>query len=122
MVSTLAGTRAQLECKVEASPRSVNYWVKMGAKQRELSVNPGGRFSVLDIDENSYTQRMILNIEEVRSKDFGTYACVSRNSLGEVRTNVQLQGMNNRYKPNRLNIKGQKFKNQSFFIECIFFI
>ena len=92
LVSTLAGTRAQLECKVEASPRSVNYWVKMGAKQRELSVNPGGRFSVLDIDENSYTQRMILNIEEVRSKDFGTYACVTRNSLGEVRTSVQLQG------------------------------
>ena len=91
----MAGSRAELECKVEASPRSVNYWVKIGAKQRELSVNPGGRFSVLDIDENSYTQRMVLSIEEVRSKDFGTYACVTRNSLGEVRTTVQLQGQTN---------------------------
>ena len=91
----MAGSSAQLECRVEASPRSVNYWVKIGAKQRELSVNPGGRIGVLDIDENSYTQRMILNIEEVRSKDFGTYACVTRNSLGEVRTAVQLQGENN---------------------------
>ena len=92
MVSTIAGSSASLECKVEASPRSVNYWVKIGAKNRELPVNPGGRFRTEDINENSYTQKMVLKIEEVRSKDFGTYACVSRNSLGEVRTNVQLQG------------------------------
>ena len=92
MVSTIAGSSASLECKVEASPRSVNYWVKIGAKNRELPVNPGGRFRTEDINENSYTQKMVLKIEEVRSKDFGTYACVSRNSLGEVRTSVQLQG------------------------------
>ena len=97
MVSTIAGSRATLECKVEASPRSVNYWVKLGAKNREMQVNPGGRFRTEDINENSYTQKMVLNIDEVRTKDFGTYICVSRNSLGEVRTNVQLQGKNQKY-------------------------
>merc|ERR1719490_73334 len=36
---------------------------------------------------------MVLTIETVRQKDFGTYACVVRNSLGEVRRTVQLQEM-----------------------------
>ena len=94
LVSTIAGSSATLECKVEASPRSVNYWVKLGTKNREMPVNPGGRFRTEDINENSYTQKMVLQIDEVRSKDFGTYQCVSRNSLGDVRTKVQLQGIN----------------------------
>ena len=93
-MSTIAGSSATLECKVEASPRSVNYWVKLGAKNREMPVNPGGRFRTEDINENGYTQKMVLQIDEVRSKDFGTYQCVSRNSLGDVRTKVQLQGIN----------------------------
>ena len=97
MVSTIAGSSATLECKVEASPRSVNYWVKLGAKNREMPVNPGGRFRTEDINENGYTQKMVLQIDEVRSKDFGTYQCVSRNSLGDVRTKVQLQGINQTY-------------------------
>jgi len=95
LVSTAAGTQANMECKVEASPRSVNYWVKLGQgpNAQEMSINPGGRTKIVDIDENSYTQRMILTIENVKSRDFGTYACVTRNSLGEVRRTVQLQEM-----------------------------
>ena len=50
----------------------------------------------MEEQENSYTQRMQLKIEEVNWSDFGTYSCVSRNSLGTVRTNVQLQGDNKR--------------------------
>ena len=96
LVSTAAGTQATVECKVEASPRSVNYWVKLGQGPgaQDLSVNPGGRIRIVDIDENSYTQRMVLTIDNVKAKDFGTYACVTRNSLGEVRRTVQLQGRN----------------------------
>lgn len=95
LVSTAAGTQATIECKVEASPRSVNYWVKLGQGPgaQDLSVNPGGRIRIVDIDENSYTQRMVLTIDNVKAKDFGTYACVTRNSLGEVRRTVQLQEM-----------------------------
>ena len=111
LVSTVTGTQATLECKVirkgdlfelhlfydcplqvEASPRSVNYWVKMLPGGRDKGVNTEGRFTVVEIDENSYTQRMQLKLERVNWSDFGTYSCVSRNSLGTVRTNVQLQG------------------------------
>ena len=35
---------------------------------------------------------MLLTIENTKHKDFGTYACIARNSLGEVRSSVQLQG------------------------------
>merc|ERR1711962_1178265 len=84
-----------MECRVEASPRSVNYWLKIGGGPggEDLPVNPGGRFRSVDINENSYTQNMVLTIENVNVKDFGTYACVTRNSLGEVRKTVQLQEM-----------------------------
>ena len=99
LVSSAAGTQATMECKVEASPRSVNYWVKLGQGPgaQEMPINPGGRVRLVDIDENSYTQRMVLTIENVKSRDFGTYACVTRNSLGEVRRTVQLQGNWNIY-------------------------
>ena len=116
LVSTIAGSSATLECKVEASPRSVNYWVKLGAKNREMPVNPGGRFRTEDINENGYTQKMVLQIDEVRSKDFGTYQCVSRNSLGDVRTKVQLQGINinQTYKYNNKNLKIIKYIKATF--------
>ena len=78
--------------KVEAAPRSVNYWMKLGPDGEEESVTPGRKITIMDIDENSYTQRMVLRMEEVRLRDFGTYICIARNSLGDVRTNVQLQG------------------------------
>ena len=78
--------------QVEAAPRSVNYWMKLGPDGEEESVTPGRKITIMDIDENSYTQRMVLRMEEVRLRDFGTYICIARNSLGDVRTNVQLQG------------------------------
>ena len=117
---TRAGTEATLECKVrsrssdeiatweisrspvdssiitqvEAAPRSVNYWMKVtgGAAKEPEAVNPGRRVSVAEVAENAYTQRMVLRLAEVRARDFGTYICIARNSLGEVRTTVQLQG------------------------------
>ena len=117
---TRAGTEATLECKVrsrscdeivtweisrrpvdssiitqvEAAPRSVNYWMKVtgGAAKEPEAVNPGRRVSVAEVAENAYTQRMVLRLAEVRARDFGTYICIARNSLGDVRVNVQLQG------------------------------
>ena len=47
---------------------------------------------MVELDEKSYSQRMLLTLETVRPRDFGSYACVARNSLGEVRSEVQLQG------------------------------
>ena len=47
---------------------------------------------MVELDENSYSQRILLTLETVRPRDFGSYACVARNSLGEVRSEVQLQG------------------------------
>jgi len=95
LVSTIAGSEATLECKVEASPKSVNYWLKINPNpsQRHISINTVDRFTVEEIVENSYTQRMRLRINDAQTTDFGTYACVARNSLGEVQTNVQLQEM-----------------------------
>ena len=78
--------------QVEAAPRSVNYWMKLGPDGEEESVTPGRKIRIMDIDENAYTQRMVLRMEEVRLRDFGTYICIARNSLGDVRANVQLQG------------------------------
>ena len=66
--------------------------MKLGPDGEEESVTPGRKITIMDIDENAYTQRMVLRMEEVRLRDFGTYICIARNSLGDVRTKVQLQG------------------------------
>ncbi len=41
MISTKLGSTVQLSCSVEASPTSVNYWIKKGGGAREMGEQRG---------------------------------------------------------------------------------
>lgn len=43
--------------------------------------------------ENTYKTKMNLTIVSVKSIDFGTYQCVSKNSLGDTDGTIKLYGM-----------------------------
>lgn len=50
--------------------------------RKEIQSVPGGKYEPVLLD-NAYKVQMKLTISSVSPSDFGTYKCVSRNSLGD---------------------------------------
>ncbi|GAB0091886.1 uncharacterized protein DMENIID0001_067770 [Sergentomyia squamirostris] len=73
-----AGQDVTLECHTEAYPASINYWTT----DRGDMIISGDKFETLSIS-NGYSKYMKLKIRSVGAKDFGSYRCVAKNSLGE---------------------------------------
>lgn len=55
-----------------------------------FSSPPGGRFKFEQEDMLNYKTVMRLTINPVTKNDYGTYKCVSRNSLGETEGSIKL--------------------------------
>jgi hypothetical protein len=55
-----------------------------------FSGEKGGRFIPEYIDMGNYKVVMRLTINSVNKNDFGTYKCVSKNSLGETENNIKV--------------------------------
>ncbi|XP_017794610.1 PREDICTED: lachesin-like [Habropoda laboriosa] len=85
LVGAPLGTDVLLECFVEASPKSINYWVKdnamiISSQQHDVQTTVKSQFEV----------RMALTIRNLQKHDVGTYKCVAKNSLGEVESSIRL--------------------------------
>eukprot|EP00095_Tigriopus_kingsejongensis_P010050 maker-scaffold99_size374999-snap-gene-0.22 protein:Tk10050 transcript:maker-scaffold99_size374999-snap-gene-0.22-mRNA-1 annotation:"PREDICTED: lachesin-like" len=100
IVATRLGTTVKLSCTVEASPQSVNFWVKRSTSAREmgteeevadLPINPSHKFQPLEFKESPYSMLMTLVVKDMRPADLGNYTCVARNSMGSVKGTVSLQ-------------------------------
>ncbi|XP_059081716.1 protein amalgam-like [Tigriopus californicus] len=95
IVATTLGSSVKLSCTVEASPQSVNFWVKRSSSLTEMDqpINPSRRFQPLEFKESDYSILMTLAIKDVRLSDLGNYTCIARNSMGSVKGTVSLQQM-----------------------------
>ncbi|XP_074597455.1 lachesin-like [Brevipalpus obovatus] len=85
LIAASTASQVQLICNTEASPRSISYWTK----DDQGTVAEKDRFS-MKVFERGYKFEMILRISDVQEKDFGTYRCISRNSLGSTEGTIQL--------------------------------
>uniref|UniRef100_A0A1B6ED55 Ig-like domain-containing protein n=2 Tax=Clastoptera arizonana TaxID=38151 RepID=A0A1B6ED55_9HEMI len=74
-----------LECHSEAYPRSINYWTR----EKGDIISHGAKYEPELID-NAYKVHMKLTIKSVNISDFGTYKCVSKNSLGDTDGSIRL--------------------------------
>uniref|UniRef100_T1IZW5 Ig-like domain-containing protein n=1 Tax=Strigamia maritima TaxID=126957 RepID=T1IZW5_STRMM len=74
-----------LECLVEASPRSVNYWTRENGDM----IISSAKYEVLEVGE-SYQVHFKLKIRDLEEKDFGSYNCISKNLLGEAEGQIRL--------------------------------
>ncbi|XP_048505195.1 lachesin isoform X2 [Athalia rosae] len=72
------GQDVTLECHTESFPASINYWTT----ERGDMIVSGEKYEAVSM-ENGYNQYMMLKIRNVSQKDFGSYRCVAKNSLGE---------------------------------------
>ncbi|CAK9833781.1 Ntm [Anthophora retusa] len=78
LVGAQEGQQLTLECHSEAYPKSINYWTR----DKDEIVPQGGKYEPVLLD-NAYKVQMKLTISSVSPSDFGSYKCVSRNSLGD---------------------------------------
>ncbi|KAK0168928.1 hypothetical protein PV327_002684 [Microctonus hyperodae] len=88
LVGAPLGTDVSLECFVEASPKSINYWMK----DNEEMIIASSRRDVQAVFKSSFQVRMLLNIRNLQKQDLGSYRCVAKNSLGSVDVSIRLSG------------------------------
>jgi len=79
------GGNVTLKCRSEAFPASINYWIREGGE----TVTSGGRFKMASVVVDHVT-RMRLEIHRVEARDFTSYKCVAKNSLGETDGKIRL--------------------------------
>ncbi|XP_068081848.1 lachesin [Anabrus simplex] len=85
LVGAHEGQQMTLECHSEAYPKSINYWTR---EHGEI-IAQGGKYEPVLLD-NAYKVHMKLTIRSVGPNDFGSYKCVSKNSLGETDGSIKL--------------------------------
>ncbi|GJQ77103.1 hypothetical protein Trydic_g23673 [Trypoxylus dichotomus] len=85
LVGALVGQEITLECHSEAYPKSINYWTKDGGN----IISHGAKYEPVLVD-NAYKVHMKLMIKSVSNNDYGSYKCVSKNSLGETDGTIKL--------------------------------
>ncbi|XP_065081881.1 lachesin [Ochlerotatus camptorhynchus] len=86
LVGAPLGTDVSIECLVEASPKSINYWVK---DTGEMIVS-SPKYQVQDIPKSLYEIKMTMTVRTIQKEDMGSYRCIAKNSLGEVDSSIRL--------------------------------
>ncbi|XP_078048734.1 lachesin [Augochlora pura] len=84
LVGAPAGTNVTIVCQTEAYPRAMNNW----HLDREMILS-NNKYTT-KITENSYRATMELTISNLQVGDFGSYRCVSKNSLGDTEGSIRL--------------------------------
>ncbi|XP_055303391.1 lachesin-like isoform X2 [Sitodiplosis mosellana] len=82
-----------IECNVEASPKSINYWikdVKDGLVSTGEMIVSSAKYNVQETSLSLYETRMTLTIRRFQKDDIGSYRCIAKNSLGEVDSSIRL--------------------------------
>lgn len=86
LVGAPLNTDVTLECYIESSPKSINYWVKDNNEMLIMS----SKFEVVNTMISSFENRMALTVRKLSPADVGGYRCVAKNSLGEVDSVIRL--------------------------------
>uniref|UniRef100_A0A182RVN5 Ig-like domain-containing protein n=1 Tax=Anopheles funestus TaxID=62324 RepID=A0A182RVN5_ANOFN len=86
LVGAPLGTDVTIECQIEASPKSINYWIK---DTGEMIVS-SPKYQVQDATKSLYEAKMSLTVRSFQKEDVGSYRCIAKNSLGEVDSSIRL--------------------------------
>ncbi|KAF6210795.1 hypothetical protein GE061_013906 [Apolygus lucorum] len=84
LVGAPPGTDVTIECNTEAYPKAISYWVYDG-----VMILPTSKYSS-EVQDSSYRIFMKLTVRNLTARDFGSYRCISKNSLGETEGTIRL--------------------------------
>ncbi|XP_050431798.1 lachesin-like isoform X2 [Adelges cooleyi] len=82
-------TDITLQCYVEASPKSINYWTR---ESGEMIIS-NDKYNMTELTVSYYSAQMRLTIRKLRKSDLGGYKCISKNSIGEAEGNIRVYEM-----------------------------
>ncbi|RLU14912.1 hypothetical protein DMN91_012799 [Ooceraea biroi] len=85
LVGAQEGQQMMLECHSEAYPKSINYWTR----ENNVIIANGDKYEP-SFSDNVYKVHMKLMIRSVAMSDYGSYKCISKNSLGETDGSIKL--------------------------------
>ncbi|XP_023174444.1 lachesin [Drosophila hydei] len=102
LVGAPLGTDVQIECHVEASPKSINYWIK---DTGEMIVS-SSKYHVQEHSQSMYETKMSMIVRKFQKDDVGSYRCIAKNSLGEVDSSIRLYEIPGPNRKNPSNSKG----------------
>ncbi|XP_028041374.1 lachesin-like [Bombyx mandarina] len=86
LIGAPLGTDTTLECYVESSPKSINYWVR---DSNEMVIS-SSKYEVMNTVISSFESRMALTVRRLSEEDIGGYRCVAKNSLGETDSLIRI--------------------------------
>ncbi|XP_031837838.1 neurotrimin [Nomia melanderi] len=100
LVGALEGQELTLKCNSEAYPKSINYWTR----DKDAIVLQGEKYKPILLDD-AYKVEMRLTISSVSQSDFGSYKCVSKNSLGDTDGSIKVYEIISSSKSNNNNTR-----------------
>ncbi|XP_041988937.1 lachesin-like [Aricia agestis] len=101
LVGAKEGDTVYLDCHSEAFPRSINYWTI----NDQIISQTDKRFEVASV-EKGYEVDMRLKIRKVGRTTFGTYSCISKNSLGDTDGTIKLYSLSGKFEEMQYNEVG----------------
>ena len=95
LVGAPLGTEIKLECHIESSPRAIAFWEYNG-----VMVLNTENVTTTERYHSDYKLDSILTIRNLNEKSFGSYKCISKNSLGATDGTIMLYKMEQETEPN----------------------
>ncbi|XP_050420542.1 lachesin-like [Adelges cooleyi] len=86
LVGAPLGTDVTIDCTTESYPRPISYWLFQKVKSMIFSSTKHS----LVLEENGYKTHMKLTIRSLSPEDYGSYKCVTKNSLGEAEGSMRI--------------------------------
>ncbi|XP_050665527.1 lachesin-like [Leptidea sinapis] len=98
LVGAMEGDTVFLDCHSEAYPKSINYWTI----NDQIISQTDKRFEIT-ATERGYEVDMKLKIKKVGRSTFGTYSCISKNSLGDTDGTIKLYSLSGKFEEMQYN-------------------
>ncbi|XP_022170746.1 lachesin-like isoform X1 [Myzus persicae] len=86
LVGAPLGTDVTIDCMTEAYPRPISFWT---FQEPRGIIFPCLKYHIV-VNEDGYKTHMKLTIRSLSPEDYGSYRCVTKNSLGEAEGSMRI--------------------------------
>lgn len=100
-VHVLENSHIDIDCSIEASPRTVSYWIKepLGKSFQQSYENPlqnvlqeSEKYNISETFNSYYKTSLKMRISNFSESDVGIYTCIASNMMGRANSTIRLYG------------------------------